>query len=468
MIKFIVISIFLGLWLGMMIYGRQMSLPAGISMLGHEYRVRDVAFFYDVTFKKGEAIVREQQIFDRILTVIDQAQRFVLLDMFLVNSEYDRGPEYPQLAARLVAKLIDKKLKNPALDIVLISDEINTHYGSAQSVYFNKLKEHGIAVIITDNTRLRDSNFIYSALWRLLGQGLSPQGHGWLPSPFSKNGEKMTLSAYLRLLNFKANHRKLVASEKTLLVTSANPHDASAHHSNIAFVVDGPIVADAVAGERAVARFSATDLPSLQVAAGEGQGEIAVRLISEGKIKARLLAALAGCGPKSVVKMAMFYLSEQEVVKALISAAERGAEIRLLLDPNKDAFGRQRNGIPNRPIANYLVKNGRGNIQVRWYATHGEQFHSKLTLISMPEQAVIIGGSANLTRRNIADLNLESCLEIKARSSAKVVAEVDHYFDRLWQNLDGEYSLPFADFEDTSLLRYRLALFCEWSGISTF
>jgi phosphatidylserine/phosphatidylglycerophosphate/cardiolipin synthase-like enzyme len=468
MIKLIVVCIFLVIWLGMIIYSRQMPLPAGVSMLGKVYRVSDVDFLSDLTFRRGDVVVHEQEIFDKILVIIDQAQRFVVLDMFLLNNEYDSETIFPKLSGRLVDKLIEKKIKSPAMDIVLISDEVNIHYGSCQSVYFNRLKEHGIEVIITDCTKLRDSNFIYSGLWRLLGQGLSTQGKGWLPSPFSKTGNRFTLPAYLKLLNFKANHRKLVASEKTLLVTSANPHDASAYHSNIAFVVDGPIVADAVAGERAVARFSGTDFPEMQVEAVESVGEVAVRLISEGKIKDRLLAALGGCGQGSVVKMAMFYLSDQEVIKSLIAAGQRGAEIRLLLDPNKDSFGRQRNGVPNRPMANYLVRSGQGNIHVRWYDTHGEQFHSKLTLVKQPEQAIIIGGSANLTRRNISDFNLETCLEIEAPPTAPVVNEVDDYFDRVWQNRDGDFSLPFSSFEDRSMVRYQMALFCEWSGISTF
>ena len=50
----------------------------------------------------------------------------------------------------------------------------------------------------------------------------------------------------------------------------------------------------------------------------------------------------------------MFYLSERQIVKALITAKERGVNVRVLLDPNKDAFGREKNGIPNRQVASEL------------------------------------------------------------------------------------------------------------------
>ncbi len=46
------------------------------------------------------------------------------------------------------------------------------------------------------------------------------------------------------MLNFKANHRKILITENEALITSANVHDASAYHSNIAFVVSGEIIAD--------------------------------------------------------------------------------------------------------------------------------------------------------------------------------------------------------------------------------
>lgn len=166
--------------------------------------------------------------------------------------------------------------------------------------------------------------------------------------------------------------------------------------------------------------------------------------------------------------MAMFYLSDREIVAELLAAAARGAEVRLLLDPNKDAFGRKKNGIPNRPVAQELMEKSRGRIQIRWYGTHGEQFHSKLILISRPEQTVLIGGSANLTRRNLDDLNLEACFEVTAPADAKVVREATGYFERIWQNQGGIYSLDFKEYAEKSPLQYGLYRFQELSGAGTF
>lgn len=66
----------------------------------------------------------------------------------------------------------------------------------------------------------------------------------------------MTARSYLKLLNVKANHRKVVASEKSALISSGNVHDASAYHSNMALEVSGPIIAEIIESEQAVLRLS--------------------------------------------------------------------------------------------------------------------------------------------------------------------------------------------------------------------
>ena len=68
------------------------------------------------------------------------------------------------------------------------------------------------------------------------------------------------------------------------------------------------------------------------------------------------------------------------MIQALIAAAKRGVAVRVILDPNKDAFGRTKNGIPNRSVATELAAASDGAIKVRWFRTHGEQFHSKLVV----------------------------------------------------------------------------------------
>ena len=455
-------------WFSLLIHGQTKPLPKGLSLEGPRRAAPEIEFLADLTWQQDGQPVRHQVIFKRICRIIAEAERFVLLDLFLFNSVHGQGEKFPALTEELTRRLIEKKQRSPQVDLVLITDAINLSYGAEEPEHFRKLRAGGVRIIYTDTGRLRDSNFIYSTWWRFFCPWFGTKGAGWLPSPFAPDGPAMTMRGYLSLFNFKANHRKVVTSENEALITSANPHDASAWHSNIAFVAKGAVVQDIVEAEAAVASLSGEILPKWEIPARPESGETQLRLLTEGKIKARLLKALARCGRGGSVRMAMFYLSDREVIAGLLEAAARGAEVRLLLDPNKDAFGRRKNGIPNRPVAQELVEKSRGRISVRWYETHGEQFHSKLSMISLPEQTVLIGGSANLTRRNLDDLNLKACLEVTTLADSQVAREARGYFERLWQNHDRVYSLDFKEFAEDSPFKYALYRFQEWSGMSTF
>ncbi len=455
-------------WLGLVGYGKGKPLPTGLSVEGVSRAVQDVEFLADCTYQRDGQPVREQVIFKRMCRIIDDAERFVLLDLFLFNSVHGQGEKFPALSDEMTRRLVGKKQRSPQVDIVLITDAINRSYGAEEPEHFRRLRASGVRIIYTDTSKLRDSNFLYSAWWRLFCQWFGTEGAGWLPSPFAPNGPPMTMRGYLSLFNFKANHRKVVVNENEALIASANPHDASGYHSNIGFVARGAVVQDVVDAEAAVANLSGETLPRWEVPVHPESGQVHLRLLTEDKIKAQLLTALARCENGCSVRMVMFYLSDREVISGLLAAAARGAEVRLLLDPNKDAFGRKKNGIPNRPVAQELVEKSQGKIHIRWYGTHGEQFHSKLTMISLPGEAVLIGGSANLTRRNLDDLNLEACLEVTAPADSQVVRETAGYFERLWQNQDGIYSLDFKEFAEKSLFKYGLYRFQEASGMSTF
>ena len=167
----------------------------------------------------------------------------------------------------------------------------------------------------------------------------------------------------------------------------------------------------------------------------------------------------------------MFYLSDRRVISALKDAVRRGGAVRVLLDANHDAFGREKNGVPNRPVAAELMElAGDHDIQVRWAATAGEQFHSKVLRIKGPNTELLLLGSANWTRRNLADLNLEANLLF--RDAPRLGTNFDAYFDSLWTNGRAiPESLPYAERAETGWsLRWKTWLyrFQEWSGASTF
>ena len=133
-----------------------------------------------------------------------------------------------------------------------------------------------------------------------------------------------------------------------------NPHDASAFHSNIAFVVKGKeIIEDLIETEKAVAELSGFDsdvFNTLAVEATSRQENIEtglnIRVLTEGKIKQHLIQEIRDTKANNLINMGVFYLSDRDIIKELLKAAERDVEIRIILDANKDAFGREKTVFP--------------------------------------------------------------------------------------------------------------------------
>jgi phosphatidylserine/phosphatidylglycerophosphate/cardiolipin synthase-like enzyme len=187
------------------------------------------------------------------------------------------------------------------------------------------------------------------------------------------------------------------------------------------------------------------------------------------RIRERMLRAITGAHEGDDIAIAMFYFSDRELVEALKEASGRGVRVRLILDPNKDAFGIEKDGVPNRPVSRELVESSRGRIAVRWYQTRGEQFHTKLVMATNGDRLIASLGSANLTRRNLGNYNLEANIEISMTRAAPLAIGMQDYFDRLWNNQDGgQYTVPYAAYQDDSALRYWRYRLMEATGLSTF
>ncbi|WP_458415353.1 phospholipase D family protein [Schinkia sp. CFF1] len=461
------------------VYGYNKSIPVGLSYEGREHAVYDADFLYDLTYLKDGKRSSEQVIFNNIIKTIEEAEQFIVIDMFLFNDAYDKSVQYPGLTEKLTAALVNKKKENPAIDITFITDEMNSFYDSYSTKYIDQLNASGVHVIYTDLNKLRDSNPTYSGFYRAFVSWIGDFENGWLPNPFSDDSPRVKLKSYAKLLNFKANHRKLVATEKQAIVTSANPHDASGYHSNIAFVVKGRVVEDIVNSENSVAVMSDEKFTPNAVAVMANPGaigtdgqdvadQVKASFITEGKIKKHILRTLNETGKGDEVKLGMFYLSDRDIIKALLAAANRDVSVQLVLDPNKDAFGMEKNGIPNRPVASELMDKSDGKIKIRWYDTHGEQYHTKLLFVKKAEESVIFGGSSNFTKRNIGDFNLEADVKIVADNDHEIVKEIESYFMRIWENEGGVYTADYEKYQDDSSVKYWVYRFQEWSGLSTF
>lgn len=474
----LILSVLLLIYIINFIFYTTKTLPEGTSIEGKIYHLSEeqIKFLYDLTYETPSGEKKfEQTIFDNFFKIIDESQRFIFIDAFLFNTDYSENVKFRNLTTDLKNKLIEKKKLSPEIKIYFTTDEINNFYGAYISEEILELKQAGIVVTITKMEEMRDSNPLYSAFWRAVLQPFGTSGKGWITHPLGNSEEKITLRSLFKLINAKANHRKLIVADKnnTLisLVTSANPHDASSKHSNVAFLIQGDIGKDIIDSEIKIAHFSGTSIenPDYSFMINNNlDKDIAVQFLSEGKIKSSILEEIKSTKSGDKISMAMFYLSERDIINSLLDASQRGVEINLILDSNKDAFAREKNGIPNRPVANELIERSGGKIKIRWYNTLGEQFHSKLIMIQKNEKTIIFLGSANLTKRNIGDFNIESEIKAVLPSGSLIALDIENYFNRIWGNLDGNYTLPFESYSDDSLsssMQYHLQ---EFSGISTF
>jgi phosphatidylserine/phosphatidylglycerophosphate/cardiolipin synthase-like enzyme len=196
-----------------------------------------------------------------------------------------------------------------------------------------------------------------------------------------------------------------------------------------------------------------------------------VQVLTEGEIGRAVVNNIAATRVGDGIDVAMFYLSERTVVRALIAAAKRGVAVRVILDPNKDAFGRTKNGIPNRSVATELGAAAEGAIKVRWFRTHGEQFHTKIVAIRTANEFWFTLGSANLTRRNLEDFNLEANLAASVPPGSALAAQITGWFDALWTNRgppEMEYTAEFGAYADPAQGTYWLYRIMESTGLSTF
>jgi HKD family nuclease len=365
----------------------------------------------------------------------------------------------------------------------VIADPINDVYGGLPSRDLAALRGAGIEVVTPDLDSLRDSNAIYSAFWRLTMSWWAGDGSGdaYLPNPLDAGPDRVSIGAWARLLNFKADHRKVIIGDDgkggiTGIVTSANPHDASSQHSNVALKVSGSALAPLLESELAIATDGGWTAgwkapPPKATAAPAPENMARVQVLTESEIRAAIVRNFTGTRVGDSIDIAMFYLSDRTVIQALLAAAKRGVSVRVLLDPNKDAFGRTKNGIPNRSVATELAAASDGAIKVRWFRTHGEQFHSKLVALRTASEFWFTLGSANLTRRNLEDFNLEANVAASVPLNAEIAAQISTWFESLWTNRgppELEYTAEFGAYADPAQSSYWLYRIMEATGLSTF
>ncbi len=158
-------------------HGSIKPLPQGLSVQTPSRRAAEVRFIADLTYLDPSGTRQvDQQIFDEILETIRAAREQITLDFFLFNEYQGQDREETRALCReLTDTLVQQKQTHPEIEIVLITDPINTVYGGLPAPHLERLEAAGISVVMTDLNPLRDSNALYSSLWRWF---IQPLGEG--------------------------------------------------------------------------------------------------------------------------------------------------------------------------------------------------------------------------------------------------------------------------------------------------
>jgi hypothetical protein len=77
-------------------------------------------------------------------------------------------------------------------------------------------------------------------------------------------------------------------------------------------------------------------------------------------------------------------------------------------------------------------------------------------------------GSANFTKRNLDNFNLETDLWLITRQDMNLAQEVKQYFENLWSNGDGNYTVDYEEYADGSWPVFFTYWLQETTGLSSF
>jgi len=421
----IVLLVLLLAWLSLVFWNSAKPLPPGTHIVSQVSRLSEA----DVDFVRESSPRPDRPA--REMSAIDHAEQLIVVD---------RSPVSRELGQHLLAR----KRARPNLRVVLVTDPGNEAFGGTPPERLSSLEESGIIVARVRLERLRDSNPLYSGLWRLM--------FSWWSDPFDETPGRITLPAWARMQNFKADQRQLVVADDGSGGWAAiiGPAGASA-----GLLLRGSLARAMIAGELQIAAWSTDDdrLPAGPPMDGRGVGSIDARFLTEGAIEAALLDAIAAAGSGDEISVAVQNLSDRRLITAALDAAARGARLQVLL---------ARNAMPNQAVAGELLSGG-GHVEVRWCPADTGASLPKLLVVQHGNDLWMNVGSANFTRRNLGDLNLESSVELRMPAGAAPARAVTKYFHEIWSNAAA--GTDFADQRPAPYWRYR---FAEATGLSSF
>ncbi len=483
-------------WLLCAVWLSLKRLPPGLHVAGSWQSVaaQSPRFLRDLSAADGNgAPLVEQQIDAELLGMIARAHQLLLLDTGLFGDLPAAGPRAARLrtalplAAGIVEALIHAKAQHAELSVLILTDPSTLAVAGTERLR-ERLATSGIELVAPDVARLRAPDPAFAAFWDLCCRWWSGawSAADW-PNPLDVGPPEVPMRLWGELRGYQRSHRQLLIADDgggglDLLLFSRPLHAEAGIHSATGLKLSGRALEPLIESEFALAQVSGWSdggtmqaraqhlleqqrRPALPVAEENGRA----RVVTEGAIAAALVERIDGSGSGDTIAIAALYLSQRELVRALLDAARRGASVRLLLDPGKDGYGYERSGIPNRQVASELISGSDGAIRVRWYRTHGEQFSPGYALIRSGDRSWLMVGTSEWSRRDFGDLNLAAAAIVDLPDTAVAAGDALAWFDTLWYNRAAsgtEYTSDASVYADASQLRYWQYRLFEATGTS--
>ena len=472
-------------------------VPPGVNIAGpwQALPAQSLHFMHDLTAAdaNGAALV-ERQIDDELLRMISQARELVLVDTGLFGDLPAAGPgssrlrAAPAIATELAEALVRAKRQQPALSVLVLTDPASESIGGAQEL-LQRVRAAGMTVLAVDITRLRAPDPTFAAFWGLCCTWWTRTFNaGHWPNPIGVGPVEVPLGVWGALQGYQRSHRQLLIADDgagglAALVFSRPLHAEAGIHSATALELSGMALEPLLESEFAVAQFSGwSDDGAMQERSQRLLGQLRAvlptaaataraRVLTEAAIAQALVARINATSKGDRIEIAALYLSQRELVRALLGASRRGVDVRLLLDPGKDGFGYERSGIPNRQVASELIAASDGALGVRWYRTHGERFSPGFVLIQSAQNCWLLLGTAELTRYDLDDFNLAAAVLAELPVNAAAATDARAWFDRLWYNRAAsgtEYTSDAEVYTDPSPLRYWEYRLLEATGTAFY
>jgi hypothetical protein len=475
--------------------GKRLAPGAHITGAWQGLPAPEVRFLRDLTAADATgAPLSDRQIDAELLHMVAQARDFLVLDTGLFGDLPAAGPEAPRLraappvAAALVDALLQARQQRPDLQVLLLLDPTSVQMRVGLN-FLDRLRAVGVTVVPVDVGRLRAPNALFVAFWQLCCRWWSPvAAEGAWPNPVGVGPSGVSLGLWGRTQGYQRSHRQLLIGDDGAgglagLIFSRPLNAEAALHSATALHMAGAALEPLLESEFVVAQFSgwsgggAIQERSQRLIERQRHSRASLadldgaraRVVSEASITEALVGRIDAAGKHDSIDVAALYLSQRELMRALLDAARRGAAVRVLLDPGKDGYGYERSGVPNREVASELAAASDGAVRVRWYRTHGEQFSPGFALIRSAARAWLMVGTAELSRRDLDDFNLAAAFIAELPVSAPASNDALSWFDALWYNRAAggtEYTSDVDVYADASQLGYWRYRVLEASGAS--